>query len=329
MTPFDYTRAESVEDAVRAYASRDDSAYLAGGTNLVDLIRKYVEVPAHIVDVSALPLDGIEDLPGNGLRLGATATNTATAIHARVRRDYPVLSQAILAGASQQLRNKATNGGNLLQRTRCPYFNDAHAPCNKREPGSGCPALEGHNRTHAVLGTSESCIAAHPSDLCVALAALDATINVVGPDGERGVPFAEFHLRPGDTPWLETVLRPGEIIVAIDLPPPSALTRRSSYLKVRDRASYAFALVSVAAALDVRGGRITDARLALGGVGTVPWRAAEAERILRGAQPKEEAFTQAAEVAMAEAQPRLHNAYKVPMAKRAIARALSSLADPR
>ena len=329
MTPFDYTRAESVEDAVRAYASRDHSAYLAGGTNLVDLIRKYVEVPAHVVDVSALPIDGIEDLPSGGLRLGATATNTATAIHTRVRRDYPVLSQAILAGASQQLRNKATNGGNLLQRTRCPYFNDADFPCNKREPGSGCPALEGHNRTHAVLGTSASCIATHPSDLCVALAALDAVIRVVGPDGERAIPFAEFYLTPGDTPWVETILRSGEMIVAIDLPLPSALTRHSSYLKVRDRASYAFAIVSVAAALDIRGGRIADARLALGGVGTVPWRAAKAEQGLRGALPDEEVFARAAEVAMAEAQPRRHNAYKVPMAKQAIGRALSSLADLR
>lgn len=328
MTPFDYTRAESVEDAIRAYASQDGSAFLGGGTNLVDLIRKYVEVPSHLVDVSALPLSAIEDLPDGGLRLGAMATNSATAAHARVREDYPVLSEAILAGASQQLRNKATNGGNLLQRTRCSYFNDLASPCNKRNPGSGCPALEGHNRTHAVLGTSDACIAAHPSDLCVALAALDATVQVVDSDGERSIPFTAFHVLPGETPWVETVLGRGDLIVAIDLPPPSALTRRSTYLKVRDRASYSFALVSVAAALDVRNGRIAGARVALGGVGTVPWRSTEAEQALRGAVPDEPTFSLAAQVALAEARPRTQNAYKVPMAERAIVRALSSLADP-
>lgn len=327
MTPFDYTRATSVEDAVQAFATSEGSAYLAGGTNLVDLIRKTVLAPEHVVDVSALPLSAIEDLSSGGLRLGAMATNTATAAHARVRRDYPVISEAILAGASQQLRNKATNGGNILQRTRCPYFNDTDFPCNKRDPGSGCPAIEGHNRTHAVLGTSGSCIASHPSDLCVALAALDATVRIAGPDGERSVPFTAFHVPPGDTPWIETVLGPGELIVAIDLPPPSALTRRSSYLKVRDRASYAFALVSVAAALDMRKNRITDVRLALGGVGTVPWRASAAEQALRDTRPDEETFVRAAEAAVVNAQTSRHNAYKVPMAKRAIVRALTSLVD--
>ena len=329
MIPFDYTRATSIEDAIRAYASREGSVYLAGGTNLVDLIRKTVAQPTHVVDVSALPLDEIEDLPNGGLRLGATVTNTTTAAHTRVRRDYPVLSEAILAGASQQLRNKATNGGNLLQRTRCPYFNDALSPCNKREPDSGCSALAGHNRTHAVLGTSEACIATHPSDLCVALAALEATVQIAGPGGERPVPFPEFYRTPGDTPWIETTLQPGELIVAIDLPPASALTRRSAYRKVRDRASYAFALVSVAAALDVQDDRIADARLALGGVGTIPWRTTEAEAILRGARPDETTFRRAAEVAMAGAQTREHNAYKVPMAQRAIVRALATLAAPQ
>ena len=326
MTPFDYTRATTVADAVAAYASRPDSAYLAGGTNLVDLIRKYVTVPAHVVDVSTLGLDRIEPLPGGGLRLGATATNTQTAADARVRRDYPVLSEAILAGATQQLRNKATNGGNLLQRTRCPYFNDTDFPCNKREPGTGCPAQDGHNRMQAVLGTSDACLAVHASDMCVALAALDATVQVAGPGGERAVPFTDLHVPPGDTPWIETVLEPGDLITAIDLPAPSALTRRSRYLKVRDRASYAFALVSVAAALDVEGGRVADARLALGGVGTVPWRAAEAEAALRGERPTEAAFQRAAEIALSGAVTREHNAYKVPMAQRAVVRSLSALA---
>lgn len=327
MTPFDYTRATSVEDAVRAYASRENSAYLAGGTNLVDLMRKYVALPAHVVDVSALPLDRIEDRPDGGLRLGATASNTATAAHERVRRDYPALSEAILAGASQQLRNRATNAGNLLQRTRCAYFNDAGVPCNKREPGSGCPARNGLNRTHAVLGTSDACIATHPSDMAVALAALEATVRVTGPAGERTIPFSDFHQTPGDTPWIETALAPGELVVAIDLPPPSALTRHSSYLKVRDRASYAFALVSVAAALDVRDGVIADARLALGGVGTVPWRAVEAEATLHGERPNEAAFRRAAATAMAGAETYRHNVYKVDMAKGAIVRTLETLMD--
>lgn len=326
MTPFDYTRAGTAAQAIEAFGSRDDSVYLAGGTNLVDLMRKYVEVPAHVIDVSTLPLGGIEDLPGGGLRLGATATNTATAAHARVRADYPVVAEAILAGASQQLRNKATNGGNLLQRTRCPYFNDAVSPCNKREPGSGCSARGGHHRTHAVLGTSEACIAAHPSDLCVALAALDATVHVTGPGGERAIPFVDFHRQPGDTPHVETVLEAGDLVTAIDLPPASGLTRRSAYLKIRDRASYAFALVSVAAAVDVRDGRIADARLALGGVGTVPWRASNAEAVLRGARPEAATFLRAAETALAGAEPLAHNAYKVPLVQRAVVRVFETIA---
>lgn len=325
MHPFDYTRAESVEDAVRAKTAQENAAYLGGGTNLVDLMRKYVKQPDHVVDVSMLALDGIEGRAGGGLRLGATASNTATAADERVQSGYPVLSEAILAGASQQLRNKATNGGNLLQHTRCPYFNDTDFPCNKRDPGSGCPAMEGHNRMQAILGTSEKCIAAHPSDMCVALAALDTTVQVQGADGTRAIPFTDFHKTPGDTPWDETVLDDGDLITAIDLPAASALTRNSRYLKVRDRASYAFALVSVAAALDVQGGQIADARLALGGVGTKPWRAPQAEKALRGQPPNADAYRRAAEVALEGAEPREGNAFKVEMAKRAIVRAFENL----
>jgi xanthine dehydrogenase YagS FAD-binding subunit len=323
MNPFEYRKAEQPQSAVDAVAHSEHAKFLAGGTNLIDLMKNGVERPERLVDINRLDLAAIEPLPNGGLRLGALARNSDTANHPMVRQKYPLLSQAILSGATAQLRNLATNGGNLLQRTRCAYFMDPAFPqCNKRAPGSGCGALEGFNRGHAILGASEQCIATHPSDMCVALAALEATVRVRGLRGERPIPFAEFHRLPGTTPQMDTNLRPDELILSIDLPP-SPYAQHSHYLKVRDRASYEFALVSVAAALELNGGTIRSARLALGGVAHKPWRSEKAEQALAGKQPGTAAFEAAAEQALAGAKPYRQNAFKVAMAKQAIVRALS------
>ncbi|GAA3648330.1 xanthine dehydrogenase family protein subunit M [Nonomuraea antimicrobica] len=322
MRPFAYVKPADIEAAVRVAATEPGAKFLGGGTNLVDLMREGIERPDTVVDVTGLPLDTVTELPGGGLRVGALVRNSVLAADRRVRARYPVLSQALLAGASAQLRNMATVGGNLLQRTRCPYFYDGAAACNKREPGSGCDALDGFNRGHAILGVSESCIATHPSDMCVALAALDAVVEVRGPDGTRRVPLTDLHRLPGGTPEIETDLARGELVTAVELPPIAAASR---YRKVRDRASYAFALVSVAAALQVRDGEITEIRLALGGVAPKPWRAREAERVLLGGPADEAAFRRAAEAELAQATLRPGNAFKAGLATATIAATLREL----
>ena len=283
MKTFDYTRISSIEEAVSTINNIDRAKFLGGGTNLIDLMKEGVEQPDHLVDVTKLDLATIEELPDGGVRIGAMARNSDTANHPLIRQRYPVLSQAFLAGASPQLRNMATVGGNLMQRTRCYYFTDVSMPCNKRNPGSGCAAIEGFNRIHGILGTSQQCIATHPSDMCVALAALDAVVRVQGSNGEREIALVDFHTLPGDTPEIETELQPGELITAVDLPA-ADWANNSYYLKVRDRNSYAFALVSVAAALNVQDNVIQDARVAMGGVAHKPWRAIEAEEMLVGEQ---------------------------------------------
>jgi xanthine dehydrogenase YagS FAD-binding subunit len=325
MNSFTYKRATDSAQAVREVAANNNAKFLAGGTNLVDLMKMNIQQPDELVDINRLALKAIQPT-ANGLRLGALATNTEVAVNKLVQNGYPVLSEAILAGASPQLRNMATVGGNLLQRTRCYYFMDTAFPCNKREPGSGCPAIPGYNRIHAILGASDKCIATHPSDMCVALAALDAVVRVEGPQGAREIPITEFHRLPGDTPEIDTNLRHDELIVAVDLPS-SAFARRSGYLKVRDRAQYAFALVSVAGALDVKNGRIQAARLALGGVAHKPWRSAEAEKVLTGAPANAETFKAAAAAALQGAVPQKHNAFKIEMAKRAVVRLLADVAS--
>lgn len=323
MNPFTYKRATAPAEAIREVAAARDAKFLAGGTNLVDLMKVGVQTPSQLVDINRLDLKRIERTDG-GLRIGALATNTAVAVSPLVRENYPVLSEALLSGASPQLRNMATVGGNLLQRTRCYYFMDPAFPCNKREPGSGCPAIPGFNRIHAILGTSDKCIATHPSDMCVALVALDAVVHVEGPDGSRRIPIADFHLLPGDTPNVETVLRPDELITAVELPA-SGFAKRSRYLKIRDRAQYAFALVSVAAAVETDDGRIKTARVALGGVAPKPWRATEAERILSGARADAKTIAAAADAVVAGARPQRYNAFKVEMARRAVARLVGEL----
>ncbi len=322
MNSFEFQRADSPENAVQALTHAKQAKLLGGGTNLIDLMKQNVERPSGLIDINRLQLAEITPLPDGGLRLGATARNSDTAAHPAVRAQYPMLSQAILAGASAQLRNMATNGGNLLQRTRCYYFYDpAYTACNKRAPGSGCAAIEGYNRIHAILGASPECIATHPSDMCIALAALDAKVRVRGPRGERLIPFSEFHRLPGKTPQLDANLKPDELILSIDLPR-SPYAAHSHYLKVRDRASYAFALVSVAAALELESGTIKSARVALGGVAHKPWRAEEAEKSLVGKPATETSYHAAAELALAGAKTYEHNAFKVPMGKQAIVRAL-------
>jgi xanthine dehydrogenase YagS FAD-binding subunit len=303
--------------------SRAGAKFISGGTNLLDLMKLEIEQPSHLVDISRLLLKGIDELPDGGLRIGAQAANSDVAADARVRTRYPVLSQALVAGASGQLRNKASIGGNLLQRTRCPYFYDGAAACNRREPGSGCDAIGGLNRDHAVLGVSDACIATHPSDMCVALAALDAEVEVESVRGVRRVPLTGFHRLPGDTPHVETDLAPDELVTAVELPAPAATTSR--YRKVRDRASYAFALVSVAAALEVRDGTVAAVRLALGGVAPKPWRAHEAERALTGAPATEESYRHAAEAELAAAVGRPGNAFKIGLARRTIVATLREL----
>ena len=325
MKTFDYTRASSTEEALSAIIAIDRAKFLGGGTNLIDLMKEGVEQPDHLIDVTKLSLAEITELPDGGVRIGAMARNSDTANHPLIRQRYPVLSQAFLAGASPQLRNMATVGGNLMQRTRCYYFTDVTMPCNKRDPGSGCAAIEGFNRIHGILGTSQQCIATHPSDMCVALAALDAVVRVQGSNGEREIALVDFHTLPGDTPQIETELQPGELITAVDLPVLD-WANNSYYLKVRDRNSYAFALVSVAAALNVRDNVIQNARVAMGGVAHKPWRAREAEEMLVGKPANEETFRQAAETALSSAQTYEHNAFKVELGKRAIVRALSTVA---
>lgn len=324
MTPFSFDRASDASGALKLGAIAG-AKYLGGGTNLVDLMRETIEAPDALVDVTNL--SGAIEAREGGLRIGAAARNTAIAEHPAVRAQYPMLSRAILAGASGQIRNTATLGGNILQRTRCSYFYDTAAHCNKRSPGSGCDAIGGFNRIHAILGASESCVATHPSDMCVALAALDATVQLEGPQGRRSVALNEFYLLPGDTPERETVLQPGELIVAVDLPA-MAMASRSTYRKVRDRSSYAFALVSVAAAIDVgEDGTVRDVRLALGGVAAKPWRALAAEAMLRGRQAGAAAFEAAAAAAVAEAKPLKDNGFKIELARRTIAAVLGGLAE--
>jgi xanthine dehydrogenase YagS FAD-binding subunit len=326
MINFEYVRATDVADAINQIVADPSAKFIAGGTNLLDLMKYDVERPARLIDISHLPLKVVEETSSGGLRIGALVPNSDLAYHPLVETRYPLLSSAILAGASQQLRNMASTGGNLLQRTRCLYFYDTGTPCNKREPGSGCSAISGINRMNAILGTSDTCIATHPSDMCVALAALDATVHVAGPTGERAIDFANFHRLPGDTPHLDTNLAPNEIIVAVELPPRGFATNYS-YLKIRDRLSYAFALVSVAAALELDGGRIKEARLALGSVAHKPWRNSEAEAALRGAAPDREAFTRAADILLRGSRGFARNTFKIGLARRAIERALMQAAN--
>jgi xanthine dehydrogenase YagS FAD-binding subunit len=324
MNPFTFTQASDV-DAALARLLVPGARPIAGGTNLLDLMKEGVMRPGELVDINGLGLDTIEE-DGRGLRLGALARNADTAYHPLVRERYPLLSAAILAGASPQLRNMATNGGNLLQRTRCYYFYDVGTPCNKREPGSGCPARDGVNRLHAILGTSEHCIATHPSDMCVALRALDAVVHVRSTRGERSIPIADFHRLPGDRPDLDNTLEPGELITHIALPDADRFRAHSTYLKVRERLSYAFALVSVAAALDLDGGKIRAARIALGGVAHKPWRVEEAEASLEGKAPGPDAFGAAADIVLHGARGYGQNDFKLTLARNAIEQALSTAA---
>ena len=326
MRNFSYSRAATAQDALKLISTLPNAKFLGGGTNLVDLMRENIEQPDALIDVTRLPASGITETADGGISIGAEVKNTAVANHNLIRQRYPVLSQAILCGASGQIRNMATVGGNLMQRTRCYYFYDEAAKCNKRNPGAGCDAIHGFNRIHAILGASEHCIATHPSDMCVALAALDATVRVAGRDGERSIPFDAFHALPGGTPHIETALRPNELITAVELPS-LAFARRSLYRKVRDRASYAFALVSVAAALEIENGRIRSVRVALGGVAPKPWRAYEAERILSGAEINLETFRRAADAELSSARGYRYNDFKIELARRTIASVLSELSD--
>ncbi|MEH1838542.1 MAG: xanthine dehydrogenase family protein subunit M [Nostoc sp.] len=322
MNNFTYTRATSVKDAVQRATNDQNAILIAGGTNLVDRLKVFLDEPSQLIDISRLEMKRIERTSEGGLSLGALVTNTAVADHPDVRRDYPILSRAILSGASQQIRNMATVGGNLLQRTRCPYYYDTAFPCNKRQPGSGCPAATGINRMHAILGASDQCVAVQPSDMCVSLAALDAVVVVEGPKGKREIPLTDFHRLPGNTPQRDTNLEPGELISSVVLPP-VPFAKSGVYLKLRDRTSYAFALVSVAAAVDLAGGQIQNVRLAMGGVAHKPWRSKEAEKFLLGKRANTATFQQAAEIALQEAKPLTYNSFKVDLAKRAIRRALA------
>jgi xanthine dehydrogenase YagS FAD-binding subunit len=326
MNNFEFSRATDVSDAVRQIAADPGGAFVAGGTNLIDLIKEGVTRPSRLIDITRLQLNRIEDTSDGGLRIGALVPNSDLAYHPQIEKRYPLLASAILAGASPQLRNMATTGGNLLQRTRCFYFYDTTTPCNKREPGSGCSAIDGLNRVHAILGASEHCIATHPSDMCVALAALEARVLVAGRNGERSIAFADFHRLPGDTPHIDTNLDKHEIITAVELPP-KGFTKNYSYLKIRDRLSYAFALVSAAAALEIENGRVKEARLALGGVAHKPWRDQRAEAQLRGAPATQDAFMRAADALLSGARGFSHNDFKIELARRAIVRALTQAAS--
>ena len=319
--------AAAIATAARAKTAQQgaDVRFMGGGTTLIDLMKLNVETPDRVLDINRLPFDKIEDTADGGLMIGATVRNSDLAYHAKVQRDYSVLSQAILQGASAQIRNMATVGGNLLQRTRCVYFRDTAMPCNKREPGSGCPAITGHNRTLAILGASDHCIATNPSDMCIALAALDATIHIQGPKGTRAVAFGDFHLLPGNTPERETVLEPGDLITHVSLPPASSGSKHL-YLKLRDRASYEFALASAAVVLTIASGKIMRARIALGGVGTKPWRSPAAEAALTGKPANDATFRLAAEAALQGAKPQSENRFKIELAKRCLTYALRTAA---
>ncbi|WP_339489888.1 FAD binding domain-containing protein [Pseudomonas sp. EL_65y_Pfl2_R95] len=325
MRTLEYTRATSVEQAITSHSKKPAAAFLAGGTTLLDLVKLDVMQPDQMVDVHSLALDQIETLSDGRTRIGAMVTNTQLANDPRIKNDYALLSEALLSGATTQLRNKATTAGNVMQRVRCNYFRDGVSACNKRDPGSGCAAIEGHNRSvHAVLGTSDQCIASHPSDMCVAMAAIGARVEVQGPSGKREIDFLDFHLLPGNTPWKEHALEPDELITHVTLDAPLA-NNKSAYLKLRDRASYQFALASSAVILVMDGETIREARIAMGGLGTKPWRALEAERALSGAKATPENFTKAAAMALQGAMPYSHNAYKIPLGQQAIVRNLSTL----
>jgi len=325
MINFQYSKATGIADAVRQIAADPDAKFIAGGTNLLDLMKDHVERPSRLIDITHLPLKTVEETPDGGLRIGALVPNSDLAYHPLIVQRYPLLGSAILSGASQQLRNMASTGGNLLQRTRCAYFYDIVTPCNKREPGSGCSAIDGHNRMHAILGASEACIAAHPSDMCVALAVLEAKVHVAGPGGNRTIAIEDFHRLPADTPHLDTNLHPHEMITAIELPG-RGFAGNYSYLKIRDRLSYAFALVSVAAALELDGGVIKEARVALGGVAHKPWRDRTAEAVMQGQAPNEAVFRRAAEVLLQNAKGYGHNTFKIELARLTIVRALTQAA---
>jgi xanthine dehydrogenase YagS FAD-binding subunit len=322
MKNFSYFRAQSVPEAIAQSEKNPSALLIAGGTNLVDRLKVFLDQPSQLIDVSRLDLQQIETTSEGGIRIGALVTNTAVADHAQIRRDYPLLSRAILAGASQQIRNVATVGGNLMQRTRCPYYYDPVFACNKRQPGSGCPALTGVSRSNAIFGTSDRCVAVHPSDMAVALAALAAVVEVEGPKGKRQIPFADFHRLPGNTPERDTNLEAGELITAVTLPP-LPFAKSGVYLKLRDRASYSFALISVAAALDVSGGRIRNARLAMGGVAHKPWRLLTVEQFLIGKSVEDAILQQAADIGLRDAKPQTGNEFKVELGKRAIRRAIA------
>ncbi len=329
---FEFTRPVDSAAAITAAAQSKtaqqgaDVRFLCGGTTLIDLMKLNVETPTRVLDINRLPLDKIEDTSDGGLKIGATVRNSNLANEEKVQRNYSVLSQAILSGASGQIRNMATTAGNLLQRTRCVYFRDTEMPCNKREPGTGCSAITGSNRTMAILGTSDHCIATNPSDMCVAMAALEAVIHVQGPKGARAIPIADFHLLPGDTPHQETVLEPGDLITHVTLPPPISGSKQV-YLKLRDRASYEFALASAAVVMSVVGGNVSYVRIALGGVGTKPWRSPEAEAALTGKPANAANFRQAAEAALRNAKPQSENKFKIELAKRCLVHALQTAAN--
>ncbi|MGA8988920.1 MAG: xanthine dehydrogenase family protein subunit M [Rhodoplanes sp.] len=326
MINFDYVRAADVADAVRQIAADPTAKFIAGGTNLIDLMKEDVERPSRLIDITRLPLKTIEETANGGLRIVALVPNSDLAYHPLIEQRYPMLASAILAGASAQLRNMASTGGNLLQRTRCSYFYDIATPCNKRAPGSGCSAIAGLNRMHAILGASDACIATHPSDMCVALAALDATVHVSGPTGERAIAFSDFHRLPGNTPQRDTNLEANEIVTAVELPA-RGFAANYTYLKIRDRLSYAFALVSIAAALELEGETIREARLALGGVAHKPWRDTAAEAALRGQPANQAAFMRAADLLLRDARGYPHNYFKIDLARRGIIRALTQAAQ--
>ena len=326
MRPFAYERARDAAGALAASAEVPGARYLAGGTNLVDLMKLGVERPPRVVDVSRLPMDAIEELPDGGLCIGANVRNSDLAVSRVVRERFPLLSQALLSGASGQLRNRATIAGNLLQRTRCAYFQDVSKPCNKRDPGSGCPAREGDHRNLAILGHSPSCVATHPSDMAVAMAAIGGEVQVLGPRGTRAIPLGGLHRLPGDEPQRDTVLEPGDLITAVELTP-MPFARRSHYRKVRDRASFAFAVTSIAAAVDLDGATVRDCRIAFGGLAHVPWRALRAEELLRGAPATQESFARAADAELEQAQPLRDNSFKVTLARNLLVRTLSDLCE--
>jgi xanthine dehydrogenase YagS FAD-binding subunit len=325
MINFTYARANDVADAVQQISADATAKFIAGGTNLIDLMKEDVERPTRLIDISRLPLKAVERTKDGGVRVGALVPNSDLAWHPLIEQHYPLLSSAILAGASQQLRNMASTGGNLLQRTRCYYFYDTATPCNKRDPGSGCSAIDGFNRMHAILGTSDACIATHPSDMCVALAALDAKVLVEGPAGERVIALTDFHRLPGNEPQFDTNLQSNEIITAIELPA-RGFAANYTYLKIRDRLSYAFALVSVAAALEFDGNKIKEARLALGGIAHKPWRNPAVEAVLRGQTANQDSFTHAADLLLRDARGFKHNTFKISLARRTIIRALAQAA---